>query len=698
MKRIFTFGLMLAGAFALTNCAEELIDPTTMPEETTQETATPENEGIPFKVYATLDNSAETKTVGVKDDTTLKTKWDRNDKIHVYCQELGGQITYFGEYDFPEDASEEEIAQGLFTGSRPTSFKENLTYNWYFVYGGSGHADNNTTVTINIPDNQTQSAENDPTHIGGINCPMWGKAEKISGSVDPRVQMKHLATLHEITITNANEDESPTAISVTNLGMTVSSAGTWISKHGGKQQPLAGLFGVDILTGEIKAQPGNTKYDVKLKLTTTSEISKGGSSTYYIVTAPLTIQTEPETDPDFYQLISDPNTVVDKYAYNGYSDADKALYEQAVKRQDVFNFTVNRAARAVPANRTYNMESGEVYRFTLPVRKMRRPVTNNAVGQFVTISASSIDLDVNGSNISGWSFTEGNSLKLVGTVPALLNALDAGFYASSWNDAPTAMTISKMQIYFGETPLYKYKPLTNVLTSEIKDDLGWMSWLSSAAVSLVMGTIEEGINRDKNSSVDFLTLTQFIHPATITFTGLISNGVNRPEEGADPSQILILDEEPYHKSISKQVLDSFIGQRFVSNGKTATAQGLIDIANNTTSEAATNTSYVLYNTFKSTFAQMGVMTKSLESLSITVTINMLNVFNALAKDEAAFQDLMRSMKVELEIVPCTYFSNVAYYGDKAAPVSIKDMKTNKNGVLNPIVFWGFDVYGPNSPY
>jgi hypothetical protein len=98
MKRIFTFGLMLAGAFALTNCAEELIDPTTMPEETTQETVTPENEGIPFKVYATLDNSTETKTEGVKDNEGhLKTNWVAGDQITAFYEDdkntLNGPIT-----------------------------------------------------------------------------------------------------------------------------------------------------------------------------------------------------------------------------------------------------------------------------------------------------------------------------------------------------------------------------------------------------------------------------------------------------------------------------------------------------------------------------------------------------------------------------------------------------------------------------
>ena len=66
MKRLLTIGLMLASAFALTNCAEEITAP--VQEDVTVdgniENITPPEEevDIPFEVFANLGESPETKT------------------------------------------------------------------------------------------------------------------------------------------------------------------------------------------------------------------------------------------------------------------------------------------------------------------------------------------------------------------------------------------------------------------------------------------------------------------------------------------------------------------------------------------------------------------------------------------------------------------------------------------------------------
>ena len=92
MKRIFTFGLMLTALFALTNCTEELVDPTIPTDEMTQENVTPEEEGIPFQIYASLET--ETKTVGSEVAGTLKTTWEAGDKINVFHSVAGTSDAY----------------------------------------------------------------------------------------------------------------------------------------------------------------------------------------------------------------------------------------------------------------------------------------------------------------------------------------------------------------------------------------------------------------------------------------------------------------------------------------------------------------------------------------------------------------------------------------------------------------------------
>ena len=65
-KQIFSWGLMLAATFTLTNCAQELDTP-----------VQPETEGVPFELVA---STPEVKTV----NDGMTTKWADDDKINVF--------------------------------------------------------------------------------------------------------------------------------------------------------------------------------------------------------------------------------------------------------------------------------------------------------------------------------------------------------------------------------------------------------------------------------------------------------------------------------------------------------------------------------------------------------------------------------------------------------------------------------------
>ena len=67
MKKILSWGLMLAAAFTLTNCAKEITNPDQQPETS----------GYPFEISASV---VDTKTA----NDGIKTKWVAGDQINLF--------------------------------------------------------------------------------------------------------------------------------------------------------------------------------------------------------------------------------------------------------------------------------------------------------------------------------------------------------------------------------------------------------------------------------------------------------------------------------------------------------------------------------------------------------------------------------------------------------------------------------------
>ncbi len=510
MKRIFTFGLMLAGAFALTNCAEELIDPTVMPEETTQEAATPEKGGIPFKLYASLDNVAETKTSAVNENGVLKTKWAADDEITVYYQSVDNTTVHSaGTFEFEKDASDEDIANGLFSGVLPDGFAKDGIYNWYFVYKGT--VDTGTgEITVDIPNVQEQSSENALTHIGGVNCPMWGKAENISGSVTPRVQMEHLVSLYKFTVhnkTNTQTSETSTAgegdIRIYDVGLQVSTIGEWASSN--VHAALAGKFKLDLKTGKLTEVGGaQNSYGIKLKLGVSSiNLEPDETTEFYLVAAPVDVQSRAITETR-YQSTSDASIIIRADEYNTLTDDQKKNYTafDVIIRQDILDFVVNGSARPLPERDQFNYEKGKIYKYVLPIKRLAQPYESDILdlesygGRTTTdgksthqvdeiikfyksasgekknwVEATPTKININGQDVLGYVL--GNPDGTLGAVTItcflkdLFNALPVGFYLSSWDGSPAELGIGDIKLW-----IPNYNTTSSESTDEISDRVG----------------------------------------------------------------------------------------------------------------------------------------------------------------------------------------------------------------------------------
>ena len=330
----------------------------------------------------------------------------------------------------------------------------------------------------------------------------------------------------------------------------------------------------------------------------------------------------------------------------------------------------------------------------------------------LTITGGKLEngLIVNGETIEDvWCVNADHSVILKGTAPNLIKALDAGFYASTWKKAPAAMTVSKINVWIGGNKIADNEDLYNVLVSEVKDDvgLGVFIGLHYMAVSAVLYTISDGIKRDKESDFDFLYLTQFIAPITITFRGLVDNGASNASD-----HILVLDESPIYKELGSAAVDNLLQEKFTYNGVVPSFDGLKDIVNgNDNTDKALNTSYAIYNSLKSVFASQGTKEKpgwltkkvSVQGYDLLeVDIYMPNVFDAMcpaekdtnAKKNSALNTLLRNLEIEMTIVPCPHLPESAY-GNKNSSVSVSALRAREDAKNNPIIFWGIDAYGPD---
>lgn len=190
MKRIFVaFGLLVAAAFALTNCAQK-------------ESYAPVQEDaenvVPFQVIA--QPAEDTKTTN---DGPL-TRWEEGDQIKLsYTSSLTGNV--------------KELATA-FTTNGDGVFTANLDLN---LLGGaiSGFSATYPFVengTVAIPSSTTQEGYDNSAHLAGANCPLYGEVKftdlewknLISQKVVtlPKFEMYQMASVVKVIVKNVSKD------------------------------------------------------------------------------------------------------------------------------------------------------------------------------------------------------------------------------------------------------------------------------------------------------------------------------------------------------------------------------------------------------------------------------------------------------------------------------------------------------------
>ena len=515
---------------------------------------------------------------------------------------------------------------------------------------------------------QRQDAPGDRSHIAGNPYPMYGSRKDVARSANPRVKMRHLSALVALKIVNQGDgtrDNGDMPITVRTIELEATS-------------DIVGEFTVNFAGDNVSFTSKNAGKIAKLELAESVTIEPGDDATFYLAVKPFDASGKDLT-----------------VRING-----SARKVKMPSDANISNFLSGQMKTLrVPVKLSYPKESDAVTGTPAFVTMVSNTTNPNLIYNGETVSAYIVGTSgANDGNLGGQG-----KIKVSGSTTELLNALDAGFYASTWKGKPAAMTVTNLMLYFSDSageytvPFIKHDPFLYAIGVELEDELlGLDPKYSGTLIQLVLDVLglDNGIPRQGG----MINLTKFIHPSTITFNRIISNNV---ESASDP--ILILDEEPIFKELGSAAINYLLKEKFTYNGKVPTAQGLKDIVNETegssdandtegSSDAnANDTAEAIYYSLKDVLSTNGDISTTVKILffSVPVDMNLGIVFDELIAQYNStdpiegLKELLRDMKFEIEIGSYPYAANkLTAYGTKGEPVVPKEYG------CNPIVFWG----------
>lgn len=691
MKRLSIVGLMLASAFALTNCSQEIVPPIqendVIVDESIKEDTTPEEVvSIPFEVYAnSAADEAETKTTNAGNNT----KWAVGDDINVY-HSVHNANDYVNNHAFVIADTE----KGLFGGGLKSSLTEE-TYDWCFLYpydesrGKTISATNKPVVGIGATKGENgiyvqklTGGADSKSHIAGEMFPMYGQALNIPADKNPKVQMKHMSAIVALKIVNqgdskkenlANEknETDKSSITINDITFAVPEYNSSAIKQ--TKIPIVGSFKVDptstVNSNSFTPVDDASSNSVSLDFTSTT-IKPGESATFYVAVRPFDVS----------------NSTL------GGSEERTGL---------TLSITVNGSTRSVEIPAETKFEAGKVTTLRVPVKLSHTKVSDAVNANYISVSSGTKKtLKVNGESIDqAYVLTKGKNITISGSTVDLINALPASFYVSYWKDSPAAMTVNNINVKINGTPIADYQPFINAIKEQLKDGdddvvfVGGLTGkkydLTDTGVSLVTSMLDGGIPREGT-----ISLTEFIAPSTITFRNILDNGAAMPQSNSNVyPDILILDEEPIHKNVNSNNINSLFAEKFPG----ATYTGLRDILNNLDTDDAKTTKNILFETISNQLCKTAngkdrVVSASksqwivIGTVNVKVNVKFSAILNAFFTTSDEMCNFLRSLWVSVDITPYPYSTDPAAYGTKGNPVE-------PNKTYNPLIIWGLDAWG-----
>ncbi len=256
-KSIFYLSAFIAAAATLFSCAKT-------EEDAIKETIEPK--GVPFEVTAVAE---ETKTT--MDNKAIS--WEAGDQIHLFHAE-NESTTYVNDGAFTAASAGASTA---FTGNLDGELTAEK-YDWYAVYPKGDNVntpDMYDYITIGAipPAVQTQTGENDMTHLSGAAFPLWGKKAAVAKATKPAFSFKPFASVVKVVVTNKIAED----ITVQKVTFTSSAA-----------SDLVGQYRVDF-TGDAPVFTNAAGSSVaELEVSGDGAFSTEESHAFYIAVKPFT--------------------------------------------------------------------------------------------------------------------------------------------------------------------------------------------------------------------------------------------------------------------------------------------------------------------------------------------------------------------------------------------------------------------------
>ena len=264
MKKIISWGIMLAAAFTLTNCAKEIDAPVQEPESV----------GYPFEIVA---STVDTKTV----NEGMSTKWAADDQINLF-HAVGETTVYVNNNAFTVS----DLAEGRFTGNLASELDPQEEYDWFAFYPYSSYIKTpaNTssgymTVGSSASGVQVQNGNDSMSHIAGENYPLVGSAIAVPANSTPKMEMSHVSSLIAVNVKNTLEE--PLVVESVSFNAPVEIVGTYYINFAGDITP-------ESFTGS------GDKYVSKAATLNVEEgtaIATGQSAVFYLAVKPFVAKT-----------------------------------------------------------------------------------------------------------------------------------------------------------------------------------------------------------------------------------------------------------------------------------------------------------------------------------------------------------------------------------------------------------------------
>lgn len=283
MKKIISWGMMLAAAFTLTNCAKEIDAPVQEPESV----------GYPFEIVA---STVDTKTV----NNGMATKWAAGDQINLIHKESGNtEASYISEEAFT--IASEDLADGRFTGTLDNPLVSG-NHDWYVLYPYSSFTkspEKSGYLPIGCEPAksqvQIQEGNGSMAHIAGPNYPLWGNVMGVAHDEKPEVKMSHVSSLIKVVVTNVTD--TPLTVENIEFAAPVDIVGTYYINFAGEKVECTN-------SGEDYVSKTAT-----LKVNNGAAIEAGSLAEFYLAVRPFTAEAGSSLT----------------LAVNGYSKEPKAL-------------------------------------------------------------------------------------------------------------------------------------------------------------------------------------------------------------------------------------------------------------------------------------------------------------------------------------------------------------------------------------